>query len=252
MSNQVVAITLGRKGSKGVRDKNTMGILGRPAFYYPLLAAKNSKYINKTFVSTDHEDIINGAKKMGLSIITRPDNLCTDKALFEDALIHAYQKVKKIMEERPKYVVVLMCNAITISSHLIDTAIQMLEENPLADSAVTVSVFNMYSPLRARKTDSTGFLKPFVPLETFGDPATLNCDRDSQGNTFFADMSHSVCRSECLENIENGLLPQRWMGKKILPIPNQGGCDIDEPWQIDMSIRWLKNHGFTDKKTPYE
>ena len=65
-------------------------------------------------------------------------------------------------------------------------------------------------------------------------------------------MSHSVCRSECLENIENGLLPQRWMGKKILPIPNQGGCDIDEPWQIDMSIRWLKNHGFTDKKTPYE
>ncbi len=64
-------------------------------------------------------------------------------------------------------------------------------------------------------------------------------------------MSHSVCRSKCLENINDGLLPQRWMGKKILPVVNQGGCDIDEPWQIDMSIRWLKEHGFSDKHTPY-
>jgi hypothetical protein len=65
-------------------------------------------------------------------------------------------------------------------------------------------------------------------------------------------MSHSVCRSECLENIDIGLLPQRWMGEKILPVPNQYGCDIDEPWQIDMSIRWLKDHGFTETRTPYK
>jgi len=252
MKDLVVAITLGRKGSKGVRDKNTMDILGRPAFFYPLLAANHSKYIDRTFVSTDHEDIIDGAKKMGLSIITRPDSLCTDEALFEDALIHAYIKIKEIIGRQPKYVVVLMCNAVTISSQLIDTAVHMLENDPLADSAVTVSIFNMYSPLRARKTDSNGYLAPFVPLETFGDPKTLNCDRESQGNAFFADMSHSVCRSECLENIDIGLLPQRWMGKKILPVPNQGGCDIDEPWQIDMSIRWLQDHGFTEKRTPYK
>ena len=252
MNDLVVAIILGRKGSKGVRDKNTMDILGRPAFFYPLLAANNSEYIDKTFVSTDHETIIDGAKEMGIPIITRPDNLCTDEALFEDALVHAYFKIKEIVGGQPKYVVVLMCNAVTISSELIDTAVQMLDNKPSADSAVTVSIFNMYSPLRARKTDSDGYLVPFVPLETFGDPKTLNCDRESQGNAFFADMSHSVCRSECLENIDIGLLPQRWMGKKILPVPNQCGCDIDEPWQIDMSIRWLKDHGFTETRTPYK
>ena len=45
-----------------------------------------------------------------------------------------------------------------------------------------------------------------------------------------------------------GLLPQRWMGNKILPIHNVFGCDIDERWQIDASIGWLKENGL-DKKT---
>ena len=252
MTEKTVAIVLGRKGSSGIRDKNTMNILGRPAFFYPLLAAKNSKYIDRIFVSTDHETIIEGSKKMELSIITRPASLCSNEALFEDALVHAYFKIKERIGEQPKYVVVLMCNAVTIDSKLVDTAIEMLENDFRADSAVTVSLYNMYSPLRARKSDENGYLIPFVPLETFGDPKTMTCDRVSQGDAIFADMSHSVCRSKCLENIENGLLPQRWMGQKILPVFNNHGCDIDELWQVDMSIRWLIDRGFSDKITPYD
>jgi hypothetical protein len=48
------------------------------------------------------------------------------------------------------------------------------------------------------------------------------------------------------------LLPQRWMGQKILPVYNSFGCDIDEPWQIDASVQWLVERGFTEKETPYE
>ena len=43
MNEKVIAIILGRKGSKGISDKNTMNILGHPAFYYSMLAAKNSE-----------------------------------------------------------------------------------------------------------------------------------------------------------------------------------------------------------------
>ena len=67
-----------------------------------------------------------------------------------------------------------MCNVITIDNVLIDTAIEALRDNPKADSAVTVSKLNMYSPLRARRQDENGYLLPFVPFETFGDPATLS------------------------------------------------------------------------------
>ena len=241
MSN-IAAIILGRKGSKGVKDKNTMIIKGIPSYEYSFLAAQNSKFINQVFVSSDHDDILNAAIEKKFFTIKRPKYLSTDKALFEDALVHAYKEVKKRNKLALDYIVVLMCNSITINSSLIDQGIELLNFNKDADSAVTVTVLNMYSPLRARKLNEEGFLDPFVPFEVFGDPETLSCDRDSQGDVYFADMSHTVCRADCIEKIEEGLLPQKWMGKKILPILNQNGCDIDEPWQIDMSLRWLKNN----------
>ena len=112
------------------------------------------------------------------------------------------------------------------------------------DSAVTTSIYNMWSPLRARKIDGQGTLQPFVPFETFGDPKELNCDRDSQGNVYYADMSVSVVRPYCLEKLEDGLLPQKWMGKKIAPIHSWGGCDVDYEWQIPMVEFWLKKNGY--------
>ena len=242
MKSDIIAIVLGRKNSKGVKDKNIMNILGKPAYSYAISAAKKSKFINKIFISTDHPIIMKEAKDLKLNLISRPDHINTDDALFEDALVYSYNEAKKIIKNKPKYVVVLMCNAVTVNETLIDQAIDALEKNKKADSAVTVSIFNMYSPLRARKINKEGFLDPFVPFETFGDPKTLNCDRKSQGDSYFADMSHSVVRSECLENNAEGLVPQKWMGKKILPIKNEFGCDIDDQWQIDMSIRWLKKH----------
>ena len=149
-------------------------------------------------------------------------------------------------------VVILMCNVATVDNILIDNAIEALINDNNADSAVTVSVLNMYSPLRARKLDEKGYLQPFVPFESFGNPETLSCDRDSQGNVFFADMSHSVSRSRALDDIDNGLLPQKWMGNNILPVYSTYGCDIDLPWQVSVSKWWLIDKGFTDKYTPYE
>lgn len=249
---KVIAILLARKGSKAVPGKNTMRILNRQAFEYPILAAKNSKYVSDIYISTDDEEIIEYAKENNLPLIERPDFLATDKALFEDALVDAYKKIKLNYSKEPDYVVILMGNALTVDNHLIDKAIESLEKDKIADSAVSVSKFNMYSPLRARKLSQDNYLEPFVQFEYFGDPKKLNCDRDSQGDVYFADMSHSVVRAKCLDNLDTGLLPQKWMGTKILPIYNTFGCDIDTNWQIDMTIRWLKEKNFSETKTPYD
>jgi CMP-N-acetylneuraminic acid synthetase len=239
MSLDCVAILLGRKGSKGLPGKNTMNILGQPISHYSMIAAKTSKYINNIFVSTDDANIKDEANKLGINIISRPNELCTDSALFEDALIHGYKEIVNILSKKPDIVVILMCNVVTINSKLIDDAIHALLKDPKADSAVTVSNLNMYSPLRARKLGEQGYLLPFVPFETFGNPSTLSCDRDSQGDVYFADMSHSVVRSRALDNIDDGLLPQRWMGTNILPIYQTYGCDIDMQWQVAASKWWL-------------
>jgi len=252
MKLDCVGLLLGRKGSKGLPGKNTMKILGRPISNYSIMAALNSKHITNLYLSTDDTKIIKDAKKFDLEVIERPDFLCTDEALFEDALIHGYQEIIKRRNKKPDIVVILMCNVVTINNQLIDDAVDALINDERADSSVSISVLNMYSPLRARKIDEEGYLQPFVPFESFGDPKTLSCDRDSQGDVYFADMSHSVCRSRALDNIDNGLLPQRWMGQKIIPVYNSYGCDIDLLWQVSASEWWLKNNGFSLNQTPYK
>ena len=50
-----------------------------------------------------------------------------------------------------------------------------------------------------------------MPFKTFGNPKTLNCDRDSQGDVYFADMSLSVVRKECLENLNMAYSQNGWV-----------------------------------------
>ena len=243
----IIALMMGRAGSVGFPKKNIKKVLGRRLFEYPLIASKKSKYINKIFVSTDCPIIARGSKKYGAMHINRPKKLANKKALGEDVYEHAYFEIKKILNLDAKnidYIVLLMANAPTITADLIDQGIDILNKNKNFDSAVTTSIYNMWSPLRARKIDSNNLLKPFIPFKVFGNPKTLNCDRDSQGDVHYADMSVSIVRSKCLENLKNGMLPQKWMGKKIAPIRSWGGCDVDYEWQIPMVEFWLKKNGY--------
>ena len=116
-----------------------------------------------------------------------------------------------------------------------------MRSRPDLDSAVTVSCYNMWSPLRARKIADDGLLQPFVPFEVFGDPATLNCDRDSQGDVWFADMGVSIVRPRNLDALDSGLLPQKWMGQRIYPIKNVAGLDVDYRFQMPQAQWWLEN-----------
>lgn len=245
----ICALMLGRENSSGFPGKNTYPLLGRPVMYYPLTAAINSKHIDKVYVSTDSPTIKGITREYGCEVIDRPPELCTDEALGEDAYVHGHNYIKELLKESQselELLVLLMCNAVTVSSELIDEGIRILLSRPELDSAVTVSRYNMWSPLRARKIDDAGLLQPFVPFETFGDPATLNCDRDSQGDVYFADMGTSIVRPHCIENIETGLLPQKWMGNNIYPLIQTGGLDIDYEWQLPAAEHWLRTNGHTE------
>lgn len=251
----IAALLIGREGSAGFPGKNVFPLLGRPLMVYPLLAARASRRVTRIFVSTDSDRIKAIAKEHGAAIIDRPAHLATKEALGEDVFAHGYQAIRdeaRAAGEMIELVVLLFCNAATVTAALIDEGIDALRAHPLYDSAVSVSIYNMWSPLRARRLGDDGLLRPFVPFETFGDPKTLNCDRDSQGNVYFADMSVSVVRPHCLENLRDGMLPQRWMGQRIYPLAQWGGLDVDYDWQLPQVEFWLRRHGFTETRTPYD
>lgn len=239
----IIAILMGRKGSKAFPRKNLYLVSGRPLAYYPMRVAKDCPEIDKTYLSTDDPELMELAEENDIEIIKRPPELCTDEALGEHVYLHAYNVVKNANKESSiESVVLLMCNAPNVTKDTISKGIKILRKNPDYDSCVTVSRYNMWGPLRARRIDEKGLLKPFISLEAFGDPKTMNCDRDSQGDVWFADMGVSIVRPRCLEHLEDGLLPQRWMGKNIYPLKQWGGLDLDYEWQIPQVEYWLKKN----------
>lgn len=249
----ICALMLGRDGSRGFPGKNTALVLGRPLMAYPLLAAKGSKRVERSYVSTDSPSIKAVAARYGACVIDRPAELCTPQALGEDAFAHGYRVIRDELRaagQELELLVLLFCNAATVSATLIDDGVIALRSRPELDSAVSVSRYNMWSPLRARRQTKDGLLEPFVPFETFGDPKTLNCDRDSQGDVWFADMSVSIVRPRCLENLQDGLLPQKWMGRKIHPLKQWGGCDVDYEWQMPGVEFWLRKNGYAEEPAP--
>ena len=100
----------------------------------------------------------------------RPKYLSTSKALGEDVYQDAYFRIKESLKKENKkidMIVLLMANAGTINSSLIKQGILMLKKNKRLDSAVSTSVYNMWSPVRARRINKNGFLEPFVPFNKY-------------------------------------------------------------------------------------
>ncbi len=246
----IVALLIGREGSEGFPGKNIYPILGRPLMAYPLLAALNSKYIDDVYLSTDSKKMEEIALGLGAKIINRPPELATSEALADDAFVHGYKYVKDKTKEEIEMVVLLLCNAVMVLPETIDQGIELLRKRPDIDSAVTVSGYNMFTPIRARKIGEDGLLHPFIPFDKFD--AKINSNRQTKDTVYFHDCGVSVVRPRCLDNIKEGLLPQKWMGKKIHPLIQSGGLDIDYAYELPLAENWLKEKGFTENDVPYK
>ncbi|MFH1846190.1 MAG: cytidylyltransferase [Candidatus Omnitrophota bacterium] len=246
----IAALLLGREGSVGFPGKNLYPVLGRPLMEYPLLAAKNAPSVDEVYVSTDSAEIKEVARKNNVNVIDRPDYLCTKEALGEDAFRHGYEYIKKLGNEI-EFMLLLFCNAPCVLPEQIEEGIRVLREREDIDSVVTVSKYNMFSPVRARREGKDGLLEPFIPFENYRKDIEINCDRDAQGDVYFADVCLSLVRPRCLDNLEEGMLPQKWMGRKIYPIKQWGGCDVDFEWQMPQVEFWLKKNGFSVNSLPY-
>lgn len=243
-----VALAIGRGGSTGLPRKHFRILAGRPLMAYPLLAVKHSSLIDRLYLSTDSEEIAAEGLRHGAIRIERPPELATKEALSEDAFRHGYVAIRDLIGEEPETVTLLFCNGATITPGLLDEGIGALRGDQTLDSAVTVSQYNMWSPLRARRIDDAGLLVPFVPLSTFG---AATCDRDSQGDAYFADCSAFVVRPRCFDYETMGEPPFRWIGQRVHPLRQWGGQDVDYEWQLPMVEFWLRAHGFSETATPY-
>lgn len=97
----IICIIPAKSGSRRLKNKNMREISGKPLIYYAIETAKESKIIDKIYVSTDSEEIGNYARKMGVEVIKRGPELCGETPLLK-VFHHAYQSVYR---EEISYVV---------------------------------------------------------------------------------------------------------------------------------------------------
>lgn len=244
-----VALVFGRKNSRGVPGKNLWPILGRPLTQYPFLAAANATAVKRIYASTDDPEIARVGERFGAIWLPRPEDLANDRSLLEDAIAAAYRQAREKENRSIDMVVILLSNAATVPPGSIDEAAERLENDPSLDSAATVTRWNQYTPVRARVIQPSGLLGNYLPDE---EVARASCDRNTTGDIYFVDASLAVVRPRALEHIHEGLPPFRWLGRKISPIVQHGGLDVDDAEGLVLTEYWLRRHGFSETVTPYD
>lgn len=135
MSN-VVAIIPARGGSKGLKDKNIVPLLGKPLIYYTIEAAKKSKYVDRVIVSTDSEEIRTIAMQLEAEVpFLRPPELADDTATSESVLKHTIEWLEENENYKPDIVVYLQCTDIFRKKYMIDHLVEKLVEDNKLETA---------------------------------------------------------------------------------------------------------------------
>jgi len=125
MTNKILAIIPARGGSKGLPKKNILDLNDKPLIAWSIEASLASKYITKTVVSSDNDEILNISKKYKANTLKRPTELASDTASSEEAVINVIEELKKGGEEF-EYLILLQPTSPLRDRNDIDNALELL------------------------------------------------------------------------------------------------------------------------------
>ena len=87
---RILGLIVARGGSKGIPEKNSKMLRGKPLINYTIASAKESRLLDKIILSSDDHKIIELAKKEGISVpFVRPKELATDTTSSLSVIQHA-------------------------------------------------------------------------------------------------------------------------------------------------------------------
>lgn len=137
MKRHVLAVIPARGGSKSIPLKNIKPLAGKPLLVYTIEAARQSQYLDRCVVSTDHDAIAKVAAEHGAEVVRRPAEYATDQAPTEWALLHVLD-VLGASDYRPELVVTLEPTSPFRTARLIDRCIEYALERAEAECVLTV------------------------------------------------------------------------------------------------------------------
>jgi CMP-N,N'-diacetyllegionaminic acid synthase len=123
---EIVAMIPARGGSKRLKNKNILPLLGKPMISYAINACKQSKLIDAIYVSTESDKIAEIALKNGVKILKRPDELAQDNVSTQAVMQHFADCIKDFT-----VLCLVQANSPQVQTENIDKAIKLLIDNNL-------------------------------------------------------------------------------------------------------------------------
>ena len=90
-----LAIIPARGNSQRIKNKNLFKLNNKPLIYWTIKSALESKYVSDVCITSDSNRILNYCKKFEVITILRPKSLSGNIIMPDDAVKHAYLKLKK-------------------------------------------------------------------------------------------------------------------------------------------------------------
>jgi len=177
----VLALIPARGGSKSIPRKNALSLAGAPLLAWSVAAARESRLVSRTLVSTDDPEIRELALAWGAEApFLRPAELARDDTPDLPVFRHALEWLAAEEGFLPGVVIQLRPTSPLRPPGLVDAALRVLLSNPDADSLRTVCP-PAQTPYKMWRVER-GFL---VPLLQDGGPEPYNQPRQRLSGTLW-------------------------------------------------------------------
>ena len=229
---KILAIIPARGGSKGIKLKNLSKINGKPLVAFSIEHSLASKLINRTIVSTDHEEIAKVSEEYGAEIpIYRSKELAGDNILDLPVFEHMLTYLKEEENYEPEIVVHLRPTSPYRKAEWIDSAIKLLIENTSADSVRAVSEPSQH-PYRVFEIKN----KYLFPLMHERHPEPYLLRRQDLPKMYYYNCVIDVTKPSTIFNKKS------MTGDKMLPyiMKPEDSLDIDKPMDLEFAKYFLK------------
>ncbi len=175
---EILTVIPARGGSKGIPRKNVKDLCGKPLIAWTIEAARQSRLITRTIVSTDHPEIAEVARHYGAEVpFLRPAEISHDLSTDVEFLLHALDFLKEKENYEPDIVLRLPPTSPLRDVEHINEGIKTLIENPDADAVRPICEAPKH-PYKMWKIAEDGvFLEPFLPKSYTGFDEPYNLPR---------------------------------------------------------------------------
>lgn len=221
---KILVIIPARGGSKRLPGKNVKKIDGKPMIAHAIWAAKKSKYVDRTVVSTDDPAIIKTARKYEAEVpFVRPVELASDTASILPVLQHAVSCVENQNKFKPDLIVLIQPTSPLVKPEDIDGAIEKLISTK-TNSCFTVSEISqrpewMYH-LEIKKP------RPFLP--------SSNLTKRSQNLPKLGIINGAVYVTKCHTLMKKNLIIDN-ANTSIYLMPKERSADIDDLFDFKLA-----------------